>query len=266
MATPAPKRTTAPAFQFYAKDFLSSSRVQRMTLTEVGIYIILLSHNWLSGGIPVEPSEIAKIVKMPASRFGKVWAGPLSECFVKRGGRLVNERLEDERRKQIAYRDKQAQNGKKGGRRLTQAFPTANPTLSPREASLSPSMRVMEIGDSNRSSRKEKDVLFAEFRDAYPSERRKGGFMVEQAFVGAVDAVGFDALMAALRNHLGSEQWSNPRMIPGMDVWFSEERWRQELQPKAAKSAKADPFSPEASADRLARWKAIEQQSRGAGR
>lgn len=233
------KRTTSPAFQFYAKDFLSSSKVQRMSLTEIGAYIILLAHNWLSGGIPSDPSEIAKLVKVPPTRFRKMWAGPLSECFAKRGAHLANPRLEDERRKQIAFRERQSENGKRGGRPITQALPkpipTSNPSLSPR----GPSTRVMEIEDrrSLSSSRKENDVAFAEFRDAYPLERRKGGFMVEQSFVAAVErAGGFDPLMAALANHKRSEQWANPRMIPGMDTWLSEERWRQTLTAKGAET------------------------------
>lgn len=250
------KRTTAPAFQFYAKDFLSSSKVQRMTLTEVGVYILLLAHNWLSGGLPADVGEIAKIVKVSPVRFQKMWAGPLSEAFVKRGTRLVNPRLEDERQKQIAFRQRQSENGKKGGRPVSQATSQEkaidNPPLNP---------RVMESEEGSAlssSSKKENDVAFAEFRDAYPKERRKGGYLVEQWFLQAATfAGGFDVLMAALANHKASEQWSNPRMIPGMDVWFREERWRQVLPARAAKAS--TPFDA-GREERLAKWREIEAE------
>lgn len=231
------KRTTAPAFQFYAKDFLSSSKVQRMTLTEVGVYIILLAHNWLSGGIPTDPAEIGKIVKLPAVRFRKMWAGPLSECFVKRGAHLTNPRIEQERQKQIAFRERQSVNGKKGGR-VSQALEVGKATD---KGLVSPC--VMESADSSAlsGSLEKGDVAFAAFRDAYPGARRKGGALVEGWFLSAAtQAGGVAALMAALENHKASEQWSNPRMIPGMDVWLAEERWRQELPPAGAVTASAN--------------------------
>ena len=174
-----PQRTTAPAFQFYPKDFLSSSRVQRMSLTEIGAYIVLLSHNWLAGGIPTDPNEIAKIVKMPAPRFRRLWAGALSECFVKRGTMLTNERLDAERKKQMAFRERQSVNGRKGGRRVGDGLSQPNPSLS---------TRVMESAESSTGSSvlKEKeerlDVAFLAFQQAYPSARRKGGFLVQQDF------------------------------------------------------------------------------------
>lgn len=113
MATSDSTRGKSPAFQFYPKDFLSSSKVQRMSLTEVGIYIILLSRAWLDGGLPTDVAEIAKLVRLPAARFGKIWRGALSEAFVERGGRLVNLRLDRERKIQADYRKKQKGNADK---------------------------------------------------------------------------------------------------------------------------------------------------------
>lgn len=106
----------SPAFQFYPKDFLSSTKVQRMSLTEVGAYTMLLAYCWLDGSITADVRELARILKVPPKQFERMWAGPLSECFTAKGGRLVNERLEDERRAQAKFRAKMSENGKKGGR------------------------------------------------------------------------------------------------------------------------------------------------------
>lgn len=240
---PSRHSTRSPAFQFYPKDFLSSSRVQRMSLTEVGVYIVLLSHAWLAGGIPTEPNEIAKIVKVPAVRFAKMWRGALSECFVKRGNVLINERLDKERRKQLAFREKQAAFGKKGGRRV--ALPDPSSTL---KGSVSP-RGLSHYGESNLQSadspvlEKEErlDVAFLEFQAAYPGVRRKGGFLIQQAFMDAAHKSGGPSkLMAALENHVASEQWSNPRLIPGMDLWLKEERWRQVLPAAGAATSSAN--------------------------
>lgn len=76
------------------------------------------------------------------------------------------------------------------------------------------------------------DVAFVTFRDAYPEARRKGGYMAQTAFIDALTAAGGpQALMEALENHKASEQWQNPKLIPGMDTWLSEERWRQRFAP-----------------------------------
>lgn len=79
------------------------------------------------------------------------------------------------------------------------------------------------------------DVAFRSFQEAYPEERRKGGHLVEQAYLAqAAKAGGPQALVMALNNHKASEQWQTPKLIPGMDTWLTEERWRQRLP--AAKS------------------------------
>ena len=59
--------------------------------------------------------------------------------------------------------------------------------------------------------------------------------MTEDAYITQVArAGGPDALMAALENHLSSAQWADPKLVPGMDTWLNEERWRQRLDPPAA--------------------------------
>lgn len=85
------------------------------------------------------------------------------------------------------------------------------------------------------------DLAFVAFQAAYPGIRRKGGYLAQQAFISAACSAGGSArLMSALANHLVSEQWSNPKMIPGMDVWLREERWRQELPAAGAVTASAN--------------------------
>ena len=107
MATPSSKFTRSPAFQFYPKDFLSSSKVQQMSLAEIGAYLKLLCHNWLDGSLLDDVAVLARIVGMKQAQFAKMWAGPLHECFETRNGRLVNQRLEKERKAQADFRKKQ---------------------------------------------------------------------------------------------------------------------------------------------------------------
>jgi uncharacterized protein YdaU (DUF1376 family) len=105
MATPIGKRTTSsPAFQFYPESWFSSSKVQRMSRTERGIYIDLLAYCWLENGLPTDVRKLAELVGQKPDRFGRMWAnGPLNECFFERNGRLFNPRQERERKKQRQF-------------------------------------------------------------------------------------------------------------------------------------------------------------------
>lgn len=117
MAPASSKSTKSPSFQFYAFDFLLSRRVRRMSMTERGVYITLLAMSWGEGSLPANLDDLAVDCGMKPDQFRRMWErGPLHECFVERNGRLTNPRLESERRKQIEYRKKQAENGAKGGR------------------------------------------------------------------------------------------------------------------------------------------------------
>ena len=55
---------------------------------------------------------------------------------------------------------------------------------------------------------------FAQFLEAYPPAKRKGGD---------------DVLLNALAQHKRSVQWQNPRYIPWMTTWLAQERWVQVL-------------------------------------
>lgn len=104
MADPRGKSTKSPAFQFYPESWFSSSKVQRMSHTERGIYIDLLGYCWLENGLPNDTTTLAQMVKLPSARFARIWSGPLHECFFERGGKLFNVRQERERKKQADFR------------------------------------------------------------------------------------------------------------------------------------------------------------------
>lgn len=95
----------SPAFQFYPEAWFSSSKVQRMSHTERGIYMDLLARCWLDHGLPTDLNLLAAMLRMPAKRFERIWAGgALHECFYERNGRFHNHRLDIERRKQVEFR------------------------------------------------------------------------------------------------------------------------------------------------------------------
>jgi uncharacterized protein YdaU (DUF1376 family) len=101
----------SPAFQFYPKDWLSSSKISQMTPEEEGAYVRLLCYCWDSEdcSLPDDDKVLASL-----SRLGDRWnmcSTHVRQCFTKHpflDGQITNTRLLQERKKQ-ADRKKQCQ-------------------------------------------------------------------------------------------------------------------------------------------------------------
>lgn len=77
------------------------------------------------------------------------------------------------------------------------------------------------------------DVAFDRFWQAYPAHRRSRSRMVQELFVGAWRAAGgVQVLLDALENHLASDDWREPRLVPGMEKWLERQAWRN-VHPRA---------------------------------
>jgi uncharacterized protein YdaU (DUF1376 family) len=105
---------TSPAFQFYPNDWLSSPNIMLMTPAEEGAYIRLLAIAWNSQdcGLPDDDAILSQL-----SRLGEGWFGVSSQRikknFIQREGKLFNERLLKERKKQSDWLKKSSNAGKK---------------------------------------------------------------------------------------------------------------------------------------------------------
>ena len=123
-------RRRAPAFQFYADDFLAGTL--DLSQAEVGAYIRLLCHQWNRGSIPVDV---------------------LAKFRLHEDGTLKNERLEAVRAASDAFRDKQAEKGRKSAekranmanRGSTAVQPGGQPNGQPEANSPSPSPLIPPI-------------------------------------------------------------------------------------------------------------------------
>lgn len=100
----------APAFQFYAQDFLTG--VMYLTNEEIGIYIKMLAKQWTDEKIPKK-----RLGFLVGCEWEKL-SIELKNKFEDKGEYIVNKRLEEEREKKMKFLKKQSLNGKKGGRGL----------------------------------------------------------------------------------------------------------------------------------------------------
>ena len=102
----------APAFQFYAKEWLADKNVRLMTPAEKGGYIELMAIEWNERGrLTNDDGELAIL-----SGLGVAWqkgsGKKIRACFKKRGKFLYHPRLERERKKQKDWLIKCAKGGK----------------------------------------------------------------------------------------------------------------------------------------------------------
>jgi uncharacterized protein YdaU (DUF1376 family) len=105
----------SPCFQFYAAEYLADENVALMTLEEEGAYIRALAYCWREGSIPADPARLSLLLKGASNQTVRV----VQERFNQHPtmiDRLVHQRLEQEREKQRAWREKSAEGGKKSGK------------------------------------------------------------------------------------------------------------------------------------------------------
>jgi hypothetical protein len=99
----------APAFQFYAADYIADLTVQLMSLEEEGCLIRLLAYCWREGNIPSDPELLKRLCK------GTIPSKAVTGCFnhpSKNPSYLLHPQLEAERLKQAIWRHKSAIGGK----------------------------------------------------------------------------------------------------------------------------------------------------------
>lgn len=117
----------APAFQFYADDFLAGTA--DMSAEEVGGYIRLLCHQWTKGAIPNDPDRAARMAGLMGSpSVGYV----LAKFSLSEDGMLRNARLERVREEQAEFKARQSTSGKSGAqKRWSKCQNHGNPNGNP---------------------------------------------------------------------------------------------------------------------------------------
>ncbi len=130
----------SPAFQFYASDFLTDT--QSWDINEVGIYIRLLSNQWVNGSLPKDLIRLSRIAGCTHEEIKKAWVILGFKFLHNIDGTIYNRKLEEVRDAQTRFKEKQASNGSKGGRpknsktqNKSQLKPKLNPNDNPNKSS-----------------------------------------------------------------------------------------------------------------------------------
>lgn len=107
-------RESSPAFRFYVKEWRSSRPVMRMSFAERGMYLEMLLEQWENLSLPDDPTAVAEIIGGKPSWWKKAWPTLRKNFVFADDGRIVNARLETERRKQREWKDQQSDKGRIG--------------------------------------------------------------------------------------------------------------------------------------------------------
>jgi uncharacterized protein YdaU (DUF1376 family) len=104
----------APAFQFYAADYLADESVQVMSVEEEGCFIRLLAYCWREGSIPADEDQLSRLCK-----GSNAYQTVIKRCFFpdpKNPSRLINQRLKIEAKKQEEFRKSKQRGGINSGK------------------------------------------------------------------------------------------------------------------------------------------------------
>jgi uncharacterized protein YdaU (DUF1376 family) len=109
-----------PAFQFYAKDFLSSPSIRTMSLPGVGAYTMLLASAWDSDPIATLPDNDDKLRRL-AGASAQEWTDIRGEVMsnfepFSEAGLLVNARLRQQYEELVSYSKTTSSRGKAGAK------------------------------------------------------------------------------------------------------------------------------------------------------
>lgn len=163
-------RIKRPAYQWYVADARNDEIYMLMTYEQRGIYRELLDHQWVNGSVPADPALLAALLHMDLERFRQVWPLIMGKFQPHQEGRLLNAKLEAQRRELDAYIEEQRRRGATGGRRradqLANRLATATPPLEP---PLKPTVKP-DSSSSTTSSTTSSQTVCKEHRQA-PAEK-----------------------------------------------------------------------------------------------
>lgn len=219
----------SPAFQFYAGDWLASTR--GMSSAARGAYIDLLACAWLEDGLPADPDLLRRRATISTREWRSVWEELAPKFPVAEDGKRRNGRQERVRTAQVMYRRRASDGGKaRANGVLKGCFPPAKaPAKEPANRVLkgctpSPSL---EISSKNEEiSPPPPPRGFEEFWQAYP--RKVGKAAARKAWTRLKPPVALvGVILAAVAHQRQQVQWvrDGGQFVPHPATWLNRGQW-----------------------------------------
>jgi len=220
----------APAFQFYASDFLVDTA--EMTNLEVGVYIRLLSHQWVNGGLNSDPNRLANIVGI---ELLDVWHELSCKFVICDDGKIRNPKLEKVRDQQTAYRNSQSESGKKGAaKRWGNKEPAKKKDGDPDSKPISGSNSGKVALHSSSSSSKDQNTTskpasrFDDFWEVCP--KKVGKKKTKEIWKRRkLDRIA-DKIISDITTRMKNDKKWIDGFIPNPTTYLNGDRWEDEMQ------------------------------------
>lgn len=104
----------SPSYQWYPKDAISSARIAVMTLEQEGAYRRALDYCWLTGSLPADLDMLARIIGKGCTTETATVVRSMFTRDRSNKKLLTHDRLDMERSKQKAWREKSVAGGRRG--------------------------------------------------------------------------------------------------------------------------------------------------------
>jgi len=227
----------SPAFQFYVKDWLASTKVRLMNHAERGAYMDLMCHTWNEEDCSLnnDDEELAILSGLNEKWLGRT-AEKIKACFILKGSRLVHERLLAEREKQKMFSEKCKKAGMASGKARRDKALELNERSPHVEHKMNSSVCSLQSSSasSSTSTKKNKDYppSFEEWWNIYP---KRNGKRVGKAdtFVKweKVKESDYEDMMTATHNYADSDELpKDPERFFKLDKG-GQPFWREWMEP-----------------------------------
>lgn len=151
------KERTLPHFPLWTRDWLSSPTTRLMSPIGRSVYVDLLCYAWDSNPVATLPADEKQVYYLSGVSHEE-WESVKDQVLEnfetddEFPNRLVNHKLREQYEKAVGFRNKQMENGKKGGRpsRKTQNLTQMEPRTEPKtQAKKSLSLSLSDINRMN---------------------------------------------------------------------------------------------------------------------
>jgi uncharacterized protein YdaU (DUF1376 family) len=128
-----------PAFQCYASDSLASEEFKMASLEERGLVFTMIMQCWVSGSVPRNPPELAKLLGLELVEVTRALNSRVLRFFEEENDRLIRRELVEQKETMMERREQQSQGGKTGANRrwARKKRPIAKPLGNPSDTPLS---------------------------------------------------------------------------------------------------------------------------------
>jgi uncharacterized protein YdaU (DUF1376 family) len=149
----------SPSYQWYPKDAISSARMTVLSLEEEGAYRRALDFCWLTGSLPADTETLARIIGKGCTPETAAVVRSMFTRVKSNRKLLIHDRLEAERSKQSAWREKSTRAGRKSATQRWGADDTQTADKAPAiAAAVSPAVKNTT---ATKAQKKTSDILIS---------------------------------------------------------------------------------------------------------